>query len=377
MRDYPYDFQPKVMEKAILAKRGILYMATNAGKTEVACLIAQCLRLPTLLLTPGKELIYQTADRFMQRLGLTNKEVGIIGDGRWQEGDWITIASVPSLHKNIKTAKCKKLLDRTQLLIADECHSVGANTWFEVMRACNAYFRFGMSGTPLHRTDGADLRLLSVTGPVITQIRNKFLIDRGISSEVEIKILKVKKPGNIHPKTPYNDAYDVGIVENIWRNAAICRVINHYAEQGLQSVVLVKRIDHGKDIDKRLWNTPHKSFLTHQFICGQEPTPVRQKAIKDFSSGDLRTLIATTILDQGVDMPSINVLILAGGGESSIKTLQRVGRGIRKGTTGKLVVVDFADFQNVHLLRHSLQRLKDYRDEECFDMQEVSIKDFM
>jgi superfamily II DNA or RNA helicase len=374
--DYPYDYQVDVAEKALKAHRGILHVATNGGKTEIACLIAQCLRLPTLLLVPGKELLYQTADRFMERLSLTNREVGIIGDGRWQEGDWITVATVASLYANIKKKKCQDLLDKTQLLIADECHQVGADTWFQVMRSCNAYFRYGMSGTPLNRTDGADLRLISVTGPVITRIRNKELIERGISSEVEVLMIKVEKPKNIHPNTPYNDAYDMGVVENIWRNNAICIVANHFAQKDLQSVILVRRIPHGKDLDKRLWTFKQQSSLPHQFIYGKESTQVRQRAIKDFSSGELHALIATSILDQGVDMPSINVLILGAGGESSIKTLQRVGRGIRKGETGKLIVVDFADFQNRHLLKHSLQRLKDYKAEDCFTIREVSLKEF-
>lgn len=348
----------------------------NSGKTECACLIAQCLRIPTLFLVPGKELLYQTSDRFMKRLGLDNREVGLIGDGKWQVGSWITIATVASLHKKIKEKKCQDLLRQTQLLFSDECHGVGSDSYYEVMNSCNAYFRYGMSGTPLNRSDGADLRLLAATGPVICQIRNKFLIERGISSEVEVLMLKVNTPDNIHPKTPWADAYDMGIVENRWRNNAICVIANHFAEQGLQSVILVKHIAHGNDLEGRLWSVRKQSFVTHQFICGKESTYVRQKAIKDFSQGDLQVLIATSILDQGVDLANIQVLILAGGGESSIRTLQRVGRGIRKGTTGKLIVVDFADFQNRHLLKHSRRRLADYRNEECFDIRQISLKEF-
>lgn len=374
--DYPYDFQVDVMEKAILAQRGILHIATNGGKTECACLISQCLRVPTLFLVPGKELLYQTAERFMKRLGVGNHEIGMIGDGRWNEGDWITISTTASLHRNLKKEKCQKLLKKVQLLILDECHLASSNSWYEVASNCNAFFRYGMSGTPLQRTDGADLRLMAQTGPVIYKIKNKDLIDRGISSEVEVLMVRVGKPTNINPNTPYPDAYDMGVVENIWRNNAICHIANHYAQKDLQSMILVRKIDHGKDLDQRLWTFKKNSFLTHQFISGKEPTSVRQRALKEFSNGDLRCLISTSILNQGVDTPAINVLIPAGGGESSIQTLQRVGRGIRKGSVGKLIVVDFADFQNRHLLKHSLQRLRDYRGEECFDIKEVRLKDF-
>jgi superfamily II DNA or RNA helicase len=79
-----------------------------------------------------------------------------------------------------------------------------------------------------------------------------------------------------------------------------------------------------------------------------------------------------SILDEGVDVPNIDVLILAGGGKSSINTLQRVGRGLRKGgNIDKLYVVDTLDFQQYHLLKHSLQRLDDYKNEDCFVIEEV------
>lgn len=375
--DHPYDYQVGVMAKAILAKRGILHIATNGGKTEIACLISQCLRLPTLFLVPGKDLLHQTADRFMHRLGLDNQEVGVIGDGRWQVGDWITIATVASLHANLKKQKCQDLLDQTQLLFADECHQVGADTWFQVMQNCNAYFRFGMSGTPLNRTDGADLRLVAVTGPIITKIRNKYLIERGISCKVEVWMLPVRKPLGIDPKTPYNDAYDIGIVENLWRNRAIAILNAYFARQGLQSIVLIRKIDHGKELDQRLWTVPGREFVPHQFICGREPTTVRQQALKDFKRGDLQSVISTKILNQGIDVPCIDVLFMGGGGESSIETLQKVGRGIRTGgNTNKLIVVDFADFTNRHLLKHSLQRLKDYKDEDCFTIKQIDLRDY-
>src|SRR5690606_25588717 len=89
------------------------------------------------------------------------------------------------------------------------------------------------------------------------------------------------------------------------------------------------------------------------------------QALKDFGERRLPVLIASRILDEGVDVPTIDALILAGSRKSRIKTMQRLGRGLRG---DKLIAVEFANFTNDYLLRHSLQRYEDYKKEDCFFM---------
>jgi len=369
--DYPYDFQVDCMEKMVLEQRGVIAVATNGGKTEIACLVTLCLRLPTLFMVPGKELLRQTRQRFMTRLALSEDDIGMIGDGVWKPGKWITVATVASLHRNLKKQKCIDFLNSIELVFADEAHRVGADSWYQVLRSCPAFFRYGLSGTPLKRTDGADLRLIAATGPMIYKIKNKDLIERGISNQVEIRLLRVEEPF-IDPNTPYQDVYKLGITENIRRNRALCLEAARHVEKGRRVVMLVTEIDHGHRLDSRLWTFKQKSFIPHQFIHGKESSEVREKALKDFENGDLKVLISSTILDEGVDTPCIDVLILAGGMKSYIKALQRIGRGIRKGgTSNKLIVIDTADFQHRYLLKHSLERLEAYKSEDCFEIVEV------
>jgi len=365
---YPYDYQTDVAEKMLEAQRGIVAIATNGGKTEIACLVTAALRLPTLFLVPGKELLHQTAKRFTKRLRLPESDpCGVVGDGIWKEGSWVTVASVPTLFQSLAKERGRKLLERSQLVFADECHHTGADSWYLVLRACNAFFRYGMSGTPLKRTDGADLRLVGVTGPLIAEIRNKELIQRGISNKVKIEIIRIDQPDDIDPATPYQDVYQIGIVENPYRNRALCKKIEEKVAAKKSVIVLVKEIFHGDRLDENLWK--YCKFVPHKFINGQETSEVRQRALAEFESGALKVLIATSILDEGVDIPNIDVMVLAGGGKSSIKTLQRIGRGLRRGgSSDTLEVVDTADFTHEYLLKHSLQRLEDYKAEDCFEI---------
>ena len=117
-----------------------------------------------------------------------------------------------STQSNLEKDKCKNFLSSIELIFADECHRTPANSNYLVMNACPAYFRFGLSGTPLKRSDGADLRLIASTGPVIYTMGNKELIRRGISNPVEIHMLRIRLP-YIDPKTPYPHVYKLGISE--------------------------------------------------------------------------------------------------------------------------------------------------------------------
>lgn len=369
--DYPFDYQPRCVEAMLNAQRGIVAVATNGGKTVIAALAIKALRLPALFLVPSLDLLHQTRRVFMTRMGLNSDGVGICGDKLWQPGKWITVATVDTLHSRMNTPAGKALLDSIDLLFVDECHHVGADTWYEVVRRCDAFYRFGLSGTPLKRSDGGDMKLIGATGGVLFEIRNKELIERGISVRPHITWIRVVNP--LLPRgIKYPEAYRLGIVENVWRNTVIARATAERVERGLNVLILVTELKHGRILDEKLWNFTSGSFIPHQFLSGQEASEVRTKAFEDFRRGDLRVLIATSIMNEGIDMPNIDALILAAGGKSSIRTLQRVGRGLRKGgNIDRLEVVDFVDFQSKYLLEHSLQRFTDYRGEECFEVDAI------
>ena len=70
----------------------------------------------------------------------------------------------------------------------------------------------------------------------------------------------------------------------------------------------------------------------------------------------------STIFDEGVDIPEVNVLIIAAGGKSEVKTIQRIGRGLRKKKVGGVLVFDFKDASKF-LDRHSIDRIKVYQKE--------------
>jgi superfamily II DNA or RNA helicase len=357
-----YAYQLDACEKAVKAKQGILKMATNAGKTEVSAAIVNHLGLRTLFIVTTRELMYQAQARYIERLQSDSASIGIVGDGHWSPGSWVTIATVGTLSSRLNTQECQDLLASTEILFLDEAHHTGSEELFTVTTLCPAFYRYGMSGTPLDRTDGANLRLIAATGELIVNVSNKFLVENGISARANIIWDKITTP-LLGKRTAYPTAYKKGISENPELLQRVVDWTRVFMQQGLSTLILVEEISQGKILDDYLWTKAEGDFIPHQFIYGAESTDVRKNALEDFGARRLPVLIASTIVDEGVDVPTIDALILAGSRKSRIRTMQRLGRGLR----GKnLIVVEFANFCHDYLLKHSMTRLKDYKKEDCF-----------
>jgi superfamily II DNA or RNA helicase len=79
-----YDYQESAVERAMKVSRGILALATGAGKTMLSCeLIAQMKVSPVIFTVPSRSLLKQTHKEFEKYLSIngTNASIGMLGDG--------------------------------------------------------------------------------------------------------------------------------------------------------------------------------------------------------------------------------------------------------------------------------------------------------
>src|SRR5213075_324412 len=74
--------QLEAVEAWMGAKRGLLVMPTGTGKTEVALHIMHRMAVPTLIVSPVRDLMYQWHRRIQERLGY---DAGIIGDNTFNQ----------------------------------------------------------------------------------------------------------------------------------------------------------------------------------------------------------------------------------------------------------------------------------------------------
>jgi len=161
--------------------------------------------------------------------------------------------------------------------------------------------------------------------------------------------------GNRAAGDHWREVKDMGIKFNQPRNLMIADEI---AKGDGPILALVDTVEQGQFIAQLVYAQTGKEIL---FLTGKDPAHVRRAAVEQMSSGHLRAVLATTIFDEGVDIPELRKVILCSGGKSQVKLLQRLGRGVRT-AAGKTVIdiIDFSDTHHKMLRKHALARKKIY-----------------
>lgn len=361
LRDYQYASTKIAIENLLQGwwwPRGIIHIATGGGKTEVAAAMLQMLDVPSVFLVHRKDLLHQASARFNQY----NIPVGICGDGNWNP-QRVTVATFQSIMAKAKTnPSALGFLRQAEQVFFDEAHHIAASSkkgnMFVDLAAMmpNAFMRWGLTGTPFIKDKYSNLLLQGVTGKVLNSVSTAWLIEKGYLATPTVYMIRVRRDDTIPKKWPH--CYEAGIVHNKKRNLKIAEEII-----GCDSpcLVLVERIEHGSILHD-LTGVP--------FISGKDDTATRAKITNELRAGKHQAAIATTIYDEGIDIPELKTLIIAGGGKSPVRGRQRIGRGLRKAFGKNTVkVVDFMDTSRV-LWLHARQRRTTWL-EEGFEVREI------
>lgn len=354
-------------------QRGILNLATNAGKTTIAIALIKELypKLVSrnrifLFITHSKEIANQTKSAIEKDLGI---EVGYLGGGHWDVKP-VCVAIVATMFRNISADKFNDISERTVALVADECHHAASKTFLGTLNAfTNASIRVGLTGTVDKKNIINEWNLYGATGEVLMRVSNDYLVTHGYSAKPVCIFLKITEPDV--EGLGYHTEYQLGIEENDVRNKVITRVCMKEVQAGHKVLILVEHMVQGQLILQEIENV--NPDVKAYFTNGQLNNELRQGLLDAMKDNMIDVLIATSILDEGVDVSNINAVIYARGMKSSRKLLQGIGRGLRKKSDGSVLrFYDFIDDVSVYMLKHSKERATTLKN-EGFNMKILDI----
>lgn len=335
-------YQQKALKKALKRNMGVLALPVGSGKTIIGLRLIYELNLSTLIIVHTKELLYQWADNIREVLGI---EPGLVGDNNWDERP-VTVAMIQTL----LSRGVDKLQKPYAVLLFDECHRTSAaEKFYELGISLTQKLRFGLSATPWRRIRGEELKIEGIVGPIIYEIKAEDLIKEKFLAKPRFMIIEYES--SMPPLAErYKELYEEIIMENKERNKAIVRIAYKLAKQGHRVLIDVKRIEHGKILIEMF----KKKGIKAEFLSSQ--TPNRWEIFEKFRNGEISVLIST-LLKEGVDIPEISAIILAGGGKSDIMTIQTIGRALRPKGGSHAVIVDVKDDDPL-LFTHFIERQK-------------------
>jgi len=88
--------------------------------------------------------------------------------------------------------------------------------------------------------------------------------------------------------------------------------------------------------------------------------------MEEFRAGNISVMIATSLADEGLDLPNVHTLVMVSGGRSAQKTIQRASRALRR-CEGKdtAIICDFKDSFHPLAEAHAKKRIKCYKELGC------------
>ncbi len=366
--------QEEALQKFLIAEHGILDMATGTGKTRTALNILRELyarnEIDTVIIsTNGNDLLDQWYHQLLSMDTIRERQLRVFRHYRnRRESASFLLApkNAVILSSHAPLASTLRNLSNRQayrtLLIHDEVHSLGSPKNRERLLglADNVRFRLGLSATPERYYDheGNDF-LRTHIGPVLMTFDLETAIRRGIlvpfkyypkkfkltnNDRAQISAVYRRKAARKASGKPMTDEEVWIAIARVYKTSEAklpifsallrekpdlldrCIIFTETLEVGIQATEVVH--DHRPDF--------------HTYFSGEE-----KHILQLFAKGKLECLVTCHRLSEGIDIQSLNTVILLSSDRAMLETIQRIGRCLRTDPSNLGKVANVVDFIHV------------------------------
>ncbi|MGY1709129.1 DEAD/DEAH box helicase family protein [Geodermatophilus sp. SYSU D00758] len=377
LRQYQAHAVDRAMSEFVEGRRSaLIVLATGLGKTFVAAEFFRRLSglrpgAKALVLAHRNELVYQLEKAFWPTLKSSQATVVWNGherpDRETLEYADLVFACVDSVSSHLAGGGT---LHDFAAIIVDECHHIGSEMYDRVLGELSAgeggAFLLGMSATPW-RPDGASLdRWFDrpvVDIDMVRGLREGYLANidyRMFTDNIDWDRLQGLDGSLFTPK-----AINRRLFIEEWDDAVVERLVETWGEQdNPKCIVFCGTIDHAERMASKLNALAFTSarVIASRSSDGAAMTPVeRARVLWDFAEGRAGVLCAVDVLNEGVDVPDVNIVVFQRVTHSRRIFVQQLGRGLRLAPNKKKVIVldfvsDIRRFAAGFELQESLQQ---------------------
>ena len=347
---------PNMMQKEALQKieelrtegknKALLISATGTGKTYLSAFDVSKVNPKRFLFVIHRENIARAAMKSYKKIFGETKTMGLFtGNIKDREVDFM-FATIQTLSKDGTLESFKK--DHFDYIVIDEAHHATAKIFLKVLDYFTPKFLLGMTATP-ERTDGYDI-FSKFDHNIAYEIRLQKALEENMLSpfhyygvrDIEVNGVVLKEDAD------FNYLVSHERVHNIIRKSKL-----YGCDQGrIKGIIFCSRVDEAESLSEKLNAEGYRTIA----LSGKNTQEERSKSIDLLESNDpnenLDYIISVDIFNEGVDIKSINQIIMLRPTQSALIFVQQLGRGLRK-NEGKeyLTVIDFiGNYQSNYLV---------------------------
>ena len=319
------------------AKKALVHAATGIGKTYLSAFDSK--NYERVLFVAHREEILKQAVQSYKNVRHTDDYGFFNGEEKCTDAS-VIFASVATLgRKNYLEEKYFKP-DYFEYIVIDEFHHAVSNQYKNIIEYFKPKFLLGLTATP-DRMDGRNIYEICDYN-VAYEINLKEAINKGmlvpfhyygIYDDIDYSQMKLVR--GTYREEDLNNVY----VGNSYRSDLIMKYYKKYGSQRALGFCCSRA--HAEDMARYFSENNVPAAAVYSDAQGQYAME-RNEAIEKLTKGELKIIFSVDMFNEGVDIPSVDMVLFLRPTESPIVFLQQLGRGLRK-SRGKeyLNVLDF------------------------------------
>lgn len=327
----PYQVEAFQAARYDLEKRNsaFLVLATGLGKTVIAGTVIDWFlsKQPdaqVLVLAHTRDLVDQLERALWRHLPKDVPTQQLQGSEKPEDLPGVTVATVQTAVTYVRHGF------RPDFIFIDEAHHTGEGTLFaEILNLCPDAMRLGATATPWR---GDEFDVANFFGDPSYKIGIEEGMRLGYLVDVDYRLYVDNVDWNfVAEASQYS--YSVGeLNQRLFLPQRDERIRDELLEVWLRTVspraiVFCQTIDHAERLLKILQGVPawRKAAALHDRMSKRE----QKTNLSKFRLGDIPLLVAVDILNEGVDVPDVNIVCFARVTHSRRIFIQQLGRGLR------------------------------------------------
>lgn len=321
--------------------KALLISATGTGKTYLSAFAVKKANPKRLLFLAHREQILKQACKTFAKI-IPDIQYGILSANHKDFHKPYLFATINMLSKEENLTQFAPT--HFDYIIIDETHRVGASSYLKILNYFQPQFLLGMTATP-ERTDGFDIYQL---------------FDHNIAYEIRLNqamqenlLCPFHYFGITDITVDDQEINDNSTFNDLTTDARVTHIINQsqyygFSGERLRGLIFCNQIEEAQILSQKF---NERGFNTIA-LSGKDSQETRTNAIhkleqKERSTG-LDYIFTVDIMNEGIDIPAINQIIMLRPTKSAIIFVQQLGRGLRKYPQKDYVVIlDFiGNYQN-------------------------------